>query len=29
MLRMMTVVESLSNRIARVLMPDPTDEEEL
>jgi hypothetical protein len=28
MLRMMTVVESLSNRIARVLMPDPTEDDE-
>jgi hypothetical protein len=28
MLRMMTVVESLSNRIARVLTPDPTEEDE-
>lgn len=27
-LRMMTVVESLSNRIARTLMPDPTEEDE-
>lgn len=28
MLKMMTVVESLSNRIARVLMPDPTEDDE-
>ncbi len=28
MLRMMTVVESLSNRIARTLMPDPTEDDE-
>jgi len=28
MIRMITVVESLSNRIARVLMPDPTEGEE-
>lgn len=27
-LRMMTVVESLSNRIARVLMPDPTEDDD-
>jgi len=28
MLRMMTVVESLSNRIARILMPDPTESDD-